>query len=240
MVSSIWSIVERFSVETLAKLIDNTLLRPVASIEEVLRSIEDTKRYGFNCLVLSPSQAIYALSRGLAEGVNICSVVGFPMGYTSTRVKVVEAEELLSHGVREVDMVMNIQMFKSGKYEDVLNDMVSVVDVVKRHGAIAKVIIESPLLSYDEKIKAVEIAIESGAHFVKTSTGILSKTSLQDVYILVNASRGRIKVKAAGGFSSIVDTLLAIAIGAERIGTSSALQIINEFYGLKKLREGWG
>ncbi|MCS7111440.1 MAG: deoxyribose-phosphate aldolase [Ignisphaera sp.] len=234
-VSLIRGIADGFSPEELARVIDNTMLKPTAPIDEVLKSIEETRRYGFKCLVLSPGHAVHVLSKGLAEGVNICSVVGFPMGYSTTRIKTMEAEELLSHGVKEVDIVMNLQLFKSGMYECVLSDVAAVVDIARRYGAIAKVIIESPLLSYSEKVRAVEIAIDSGAHFVKTSTGILSKTPLHDVYILVEAARGRIKVKAAGGFSSAIDTLIAIAIGAERIGTSSAVQIVKEFQELKSL-----
>uniref|UniRef100_A0A7J3I6E5 Deoxyribose-phosphate aldolase n=1 Tax=Ignisphaera aggregans TaxID=334771 RepID=A0A7J3I6E5_9CREN len=232
----IGGIVDRFSLGEFAKLIDSTLLKPDATVDDVLKSIEETRRYGFKCLVLSPSYAVYVLSKGLAKDIDICSVVGFPMGYATTRAKAMEAEELLSHGVKEIDIVMNIQLFKSGMFDAVLSDVATVVDIAKRYGAIAKVIIESPLLSYSEKVRAVEIAIESGAHFVKTSTGILSKTPLHDVYILVELARGRIKVKAAGGFSNAIDTLTAIAIGAERIGTSSAVQIVREFQELKGLR----
>ncbi|MEM2528759.1 MAG: deoxyribose-phosphate aldolase, partial [Ignisphaera sp.] len=174
MYNLIGGIVDRFSLGEFAKLIDSTLLKPDATVDDVLKSIEETRRYGFKCLVLSPSYAVYVLSKGLAKDIDICSVVGFPMGYATTRAKAMEAEELLSHGVKEIDIVMNIQLFKSGMFDAVLSDVATVVDIAKRYGAIAKVIIESPLLSYSEKVRAVEIAIESGAHFVKTSTGILS------------------------------------------------------------------
>lgn len=230
-------LVDKLSVESLAKLIDNTLLKPEATLEEVVRSIKETKIYGFNCLVLSPYQALQVLSSGLAEDVCICSVVGFPMGFMSTKIKVLEAEELLSYGVKEIDMVMNIQAFRSCRYDDVLNDMVAVIDTVKRYGATAKVIIESPLLSYIEKRKAVELAIGSGAHFVKTSTGVLSKTNLHDVFTIVELARGKIRVKASGGFRNAVDVLMALALGADRIGTSSAVQIVNEFQKLKEKTE---
>ncbi|MEM0371964.1 MAG: deoxyribose-phosphate aldolase [Ignisphaera sp.] len=230
------SFVNRLSVEDMAKLIDNTLLKPEATLKEIVKSIEETRNYGFNCIVLSPYHALQILSNGLSRDVDICSVVGFPMGFTSTSIKVMEAEELLSRGVKEIDMVMNIQAFKSSRYDEVLNDIVAVVDVAKRYGAIAKVIIESPILSYTEKMKAVELVIESGAHFVKTSTGILSKTNLHDVYTIVKLARGRVKVKASGGFRNAVDVLMALAIGANRIGTSSAVQIIEEFKVLKETK----
>lgn len=226
-------IVDRFTPQKLAEYIDSTMLKPSAHIDEVLKCVEEARVYGFKCLVLPPSSAIHILSKGLDEGVSICSVVGFPMGYSTTRSKIAEAEELLSHGVKEVDAVMNLQLFRSGMYDSVLSDISAVVDVARSYGAAAKIIIESPLLTHAEKVKAVEIAVDSGAHFVKTSTGILSKSTLHDVYTLVEAARGRIKVKAAGGFSSAVDVLMAIAIGAERVGTSSAVQIIREFQELK-------
>jgi deoxyribose-phosphate aldolase len=227
-------IVRNLSPRDFAQYLDSTLLNFDVDITTVLSYVKDTEIYGFKCLVLSPYHAIYVLSNKLAENINICSVVGFPMGYTSTKVKVMEAEELLVRGVKELDIVMNMQSFKSGRYDEVLEDLKSVVDVVKSYGAIAKIIIESPLLTYEEKIKAIEIVVKSGAHYVKTSTGILSKTNLKDVYELVKISSGRIKVKAAGGFRHAIEVLLAIAIGVDRIGTSTAVQIFKEYL---KLRE---
>jgi deoxyribose-phosphate aldolase len=227
-------IVRNLSPRDFAQYLDSTLLNFDADITTVLSYVKDTEIYGFKCLVLSPYHAIYVLSNKLAENINICSVVGFPMGYTSTKVKVMEAEELLVRGVKELDIVMNMQSFKSGRYDEVLEDLKSVVDVVKSYGAIAKIIIESPLLTYEEKIKAIEIVVKSGAHYVKTSTGILSKTNLKDVYELVKISSGRVKVKAAGGFRHAIEVLLAIAIGVDRIGTSTAVQIFKEYL---KLRE---
>jgi len=224
----------RLDPRDFAQYLDNTLLNFDVAISTVLSYIKDTEVYGFKCLVLSPYHANYVLSNKLAENINICSVVGFPMGFTLTKVKVFEAEELLIKGVKEVDIVMNIQSFKNGRYDEVLEDIKSVVDIVKAYGAIAKVIIESPLLTYEEKVKAVEIVVKSGAHYVKTSTGILSKTNLKDVYDLVKISSGRVKVKAAGGFRHAVEVLLAIAIGVNRIGTSTAVQIFREYL---KLRE---
>lgn len=233
LIELINKLVNELSLEEFARYIDSTLLRIDASTSDAIKLIEDARECGFKCAVLSPHHAMYVLSQGFAKDVRICSVVGFPMGYTSTKIKVLEAEELLVKGVEEIDIVMNIQAFKSGRYNEVLEDLVHVVDKVRSYGAIAKVIIESPLLTTDEKSKAVELVIQSGAHFVKTSTGILAKTSLHDVYMLVKLARNRIKVKAAGGFRSVVDALLAIAIGAERIGTSTATQLYREFLELK-------
>jgi len=217
-----------------AGYIDSTLLKADAPLDQALAYIDEAREYGFKCVVLSPYHARHVLSKGLAEGVCICSVIGFPMGFTSTRAKVVEAEELLGLGLHEVDVVMNIQAFKSGRYDDVLEDLVAVVDTAKRYGATVKVIVESPLLSLEEKARAVELVAKAGAQFIKTSTGVLSKTDLQDVYTLIRLSRGRLKVKASGGFRTAITTLLAIGMGVHRIGTSTASQVYREFLELRE------
>lgn len=226
-------VLSRLSPKEFAKYIDSTLLNVDATMDVVLNRIEEAKEYGFKCVVLSPYHTLYVLSNKLADGVDICSVVGFPLGFTPTKAKTLEAEELLVHGVKELDIVMNLQAFKSGRYDEVLNDLVAVIDIVKRYGAVAKVIIESPLLTYVEKMKAVELVIETGAHFIKTSTGVLTKTDLGDVYTLVKLAKGRIKIKASGGFRNVIDVLIAIAMGVQRIGTSTASQIYQEFLRLQ-------
>lgn len=229
MLSILNELALKLSPKDFAQYIDNTLLSFDAPLPTVLNYVEDTKEYGFKCVVLSPYHASYILSNKLAEDVDVCSVVGFPTGFTLTRVKVLEAEELLVKGVKELDIVMNIQAFKSKRYNEVLEDLVAVVDVVKSYGAKAKIIIESPILSFDEKVEAVELVVRSGAHFVKTSTGVLSKTNLEDVYELIKISGKRVKVKAAGGFRHAIEVLLVIAMGVDRVGTSTAVQIFKEF-----------
>lgn len=230
----IQNILNKLSPKEFAEYIDNTLLKVDAPIDILLDYVEDTQKYGFKCLVLSPYHAIYLLSKGLAKDINICSVIGFPMGFSTTKIKVLEAEELLVKGVKEIDVVMNIQAFKSGRYNEVLEDLIAIVDVAKKYGSITKIIIESPLLTYEEKAKAVELVVKSGAHYIKTSTGILSKTDFDDIHTLVKLTRGRIKVKAAGGFRHAIEVLLAIAMGVERVGTSTATQIYKEFVNLRE------
>lgn len=228
-------LIKSLTAKKFANYLDSTLLKVDVSTDTALRYIEDAREYGFKCVVLSPYHALYVLTKRLAEDVPICSVVGFPMGFTPTKIKVMEAEELLVKGVAELDIVMNIQAFKNGLYDDVLDDLIAVVDVARRYGAVSKVIIESPMLSFVEKVKAINLVVEAKADFVKTSTGILAKTSLQDVYTLAKIANGRIKVKAAGGFRNAIDTLIAITFGAERIGTSTATQIYKEFIELQKM-----
>ncbi|MEM1525792.1 MAG: deoxyribose-phosphate aldolase [Ignisphaera sp.] len=234
LTETLQGILSKLSPKEFAEYIDNTLLKVDTSIDVVLSYVEDTRRRGFKCLVLSPYHALYLLSNGLAEGINLCGVIGFPMGFCTTKIKVLEAEELLVKGVKEIDVVMNIQAFKSGRYDDVFGDLVAIVDMAKRYGSIVKVIIESPLLTYDEKAKAVDLVVKSGAHYVKTSTGVLSKTDFDDIHALVKLAKGRIKVKAAGGFRHAVEVLMAIAMGVDRIGTSTASQIYREFLDLRE------
>jgi len=232
---SLRDLVAAYTEDELAQHIDNTLLKPDATPELLNKYIEDTKKYRFACLVLSPYHALQVLRQG-DPGVRICSVVGFPAGYSPLRVKVSEAEELIAAGVKEIDMVMNIQAFERGDYDYVTTEIAQIVDLAKSFGVTVKVIIEAPMLTDIEKIRAVELAIDAGAHYVKTSTGMLGyTTSLHDVEVLVRAAMGRIKVKAAGGIRHAVEALTMLAIGADRIGTSTAVQIIEEFKMLKKL-----
>ncbi len=226
-------LIAKFESEKLARYIDHTLLKPEASLAEAERVISETKAHGFACAVLSPYHALYLAPKH--RDVTLCSVIGFPMGYASTETKVAEAKQLLEAGVQEIDMVMNIQAFKSGDYEYVERDIASVLDIVKQYGAVLKVIIETGLLSDEEKVYAAKMVARIGAHFVKTCTGFLgSRATVHDVLLLKNSVEGKAKVKAAGGIRHVEDALLLIAAGAERIGTSTGTQIIREFIEIKR------
>jgi deoxyribose-phosphate aldolase len=228
--------IDRFFEEVderkLASVIDYTLLKVDADNGVLMSYVEDVRRYGFRCLVLSPYQAMMLLNSGVRD-ICIASVVGFPSGYIAKDVKVFEAEKLFRSGVNEVDMVINIQAFKSRNYGYVYEEIRSVVDIAKKYNGFVKVIIEAPLLSDEEKIKAVDIVVEADADYVKTSTGFLSNTTLHDVYILWRAANGRIKIKAAGGIRNALDAISMLLIGADIIGTSSAIKIVDEY---KKIR----
>jgi len=224
---------EEVDERKLASVIDYTLLKVDADDGVVMSYVENVRRYGFRCLVLSPYQAIKLLDSGVRD-ICIASIVGFPNGYTTRDVKVFEAEKLFSSGVNEVDIVMNIQAFKSRNYSYVYEEIKSVVEVAKKYNGVVKVIIEAPLLSDEEKIKAVDIVAKAGADYVKTSTGFLGGgATLHDVYILWKAADGRVKIKAAGGIRSALDAISMLLIGADIIGTSSAVKIVDEY---KKIR----
>ncbi len=231
--SFIEEFVKKTSISDFAKYIDHTIIKPSTSLEEVLKGVEDYKKYGFACLVLSSYHSLYVLSKD--KNIKVCTVIGFPMGYQPTEVKVKEAEIVLEQGASEIDMVMNIQAFKSGNYDYVLNDIRKIVDIARSYNALVKVIIETGLLDDNEKLKATELVLKSGANYVKTCTGFLGgKATIHDVALLKSVVREQIGVKAAGGIRHAYDAIVLILAGASRIGTSSGVKIIEEYRKLKE------
>lgn len=228
-------IVEKMSVRELAGIIDHTLLKPDADYKLLEKYIEDTKKYSFKLLMI-PLSLVEKAREIAGRSIEIGVVVGFPLGNTSTRVKTMEAVEAAELGVSEIDMVMNINAFKSGDFELVAKDIRAVVEAAKKHGVgVVKVIIETGLLNDMEKVKATEIVADSGADFVKTCTGFLGGVAtVHDVALLYSAGRGRVKVKASGGIRHALDALAMISAGASRIGTSSGDKIVEEFIRLKE------
>ncbi|MEM4489597.1 MAG: deoxyribose-phosphate aldolase [Desulfurococcaceae archaeon] len=229
----------KFKPEELAAFIDHTLLKPDANYKVLEKFIDDTRKYGFKLLMIPLSLVEKALEIA-GRTIDLGVVIGFPLGNTSTRVKVAEAVEAAELGVSEVDMVMNINAFKSGNYEYVSRDIKSVVNSAKSRGVkVVKVIIETGFLTDEEKIKATEIIIEAGADYVKTCTGFLgSVATVHDVVILRRSSKGKIGVKASGGIRHALDAIALISAGASRIGTSSGDKIIEEY--IKLIEETGG
>ena len=224
------------SLEKLSSYIDHTLLKPNTTFNDVVKAVEYTRKYGFACLVLSPYHALRLLrDRELSRNIRVCSVIGFPMGYMSTRTKFEEARELIDNGVSEIDMVMNIQAFKEGLYDKVVDEISKIVELAHKNNVAVKVIIETGLLSDEEKIKATELVVEGGADYVKTCTGYLGgRATIHDVILLKKASRGRVKVKASGGIRHLYDAIALILAGADRLGTSSGVQIVEEYLRFKE------
>lgn len=220
-----------------AKMIDHTVLKPDASYRVLEKYVEDVKSYGFKLLVV-PLSLVEKVLEISGRSIDVGTVVGFPLGNTSTRVKVVEVEVASELGVCEVDMVMNINAFKSGDYDYVLRDIKSVVETAKKRGIrVVKVIIETSLLTDEEKVKAVELVVSAGADFVKTCTGFQgSIATVHDVALLSKASKGRVGVKASGGIRHALDAIAMIAAGASRIGTSSGDKIMEEYIKLRSER----
>jgi deoxyribose-phosphate aldolase len=213
--------------EELAKFIDHTLLKPEATYRDFERLCEEAIKWKPFAVCVPPTFVSFVKERLRNTGVGICSVVGFPLGSTFPSIKAREAEELVKLGVDEIDMVINVGNLKSGNWDYVLREIREVLNACS--GRTLKVIIETALLTDEEKIRAAKIVVEAGAQFVKTSTGFGSGgATLYDVALLKEVIGENSKVKASGGIRTYEDTVKMIAAGASRIGTSRGAQIMEE------------
>ncbi|MEM2465952.1 MAG: deoxyribose-phosphate aldolase [Candidatus Bathyarchaeia archaeon] len=216
------------SRKQLAKIVDSTLVKAAATKSEVENLCRDAAQYGFCCVVVNPTYVKLAASLLKGTNIKVCSTVGFPFGVALPEVKALEAIKAVEDGARELDMVVNLGALKSGDYEFVRRDIRAVVDVKRLfQDVIVKVIIETPLLTTEEKITACKIAKEIGADFVKTSTGLFGKgATVEDVKLMRQVVGKDMGVKAAGGIRTYADAVAMIEAGANRIGTSTAKAII--------------
>ena len=212
----------------LAQLIDHTLVRPDATIADVATACEEAKKYGFHCVVVSGSHV--AQARELLSGtlIKVCAVVGFPHGASTTTVKIVEAMEAMKNGASELDIVINIGMVKSGRFDYVEIDLKNVIAMTPQK--VHKVIIETGSLTQDEITHACALAVRSGAEFVKTSTGYGPRgASVDDIRLMRRAIGLHCRIKAAGGIRDLAAVSALVEAGAERIGTTSGPAIMEEY-----------
>ncbi len=213
--------------QSVAKIIDHTLLKPEATPDQVTKLCGEAGEYGFGAVMVNASNVVQCVSKLQGSAVKVGAVVGFPLGATLTKVKVCEAKECMRLGASEIDMVMNIGALKSGNRELVHSDVASLAEAVHAQKALLKVILETGLLTDDEKRAACEICEKAGADFVKTSTGFLGGVAtVEDVRLMRRAVT--IGVKASGGIRSAADALKMIEAGATRLGTSSGVTIVCE------------
>jgi deoxyribose-phosphate aldolase len=211
----------------LAKMIDYTLLNPSATRDQVERLCDEARSYGVYAVCVNSTWVSLAVNALRGTDVKVCSTVGFPLGTSLPAVKAFEAQTVLSLGAAEVDMVMNVGALKSRDLATVREDIERVVKACKQ--APVKVIIESGYLSDEEKVQACKLAQEAGAAFVKTSTGFGSGgATVTDVMLMRRTVGERFGVKAAGGIRTYKDCVAMIEAGANRIGTSNAIQILKE------------
>lgn len=220
----------KFSKIELAKMIDSTLVKPNVTKKDVAKLCEDALKYGFKCVVVNPIHVGFAAQLVRDTDVKVCSTIGFPFGITLPEVKALEAKKAVENGAAELDMVINISALKSKDYEMVKKDITAVIDTKRNYGdVVVKVIIETLYLSDEEKVVACKLSKEAGADFVKTSTGLLGgKATVEDVRLMRETVGEEMGVKAAGGIRTLKDVLAMIEAGANRIGTSTATQIIEE------------
>ncbi len=203
---------------------DHTLLSQTATAEEIKSLCDDGLKYGTASVCIPPCYV--KLAKEYTKGkLPICTVIGFPNGYSATSVKLFEAMTALADGADEIDMVINIGMVKEKNYDAVLDEIKELKAAAS--DKILKVIIETCLLSDEEKIKMCEVVSESGADFIKTSTGFsTSGATLADVMLMKKNIKPHLKIKAAGGISTLLDAENFIKAGAERLGTSRIVKII--------------
>lgn len=208
-----------------AKYIDHTLLKPDSTREQIDKILEEAKKYQFKSVCINPTHVSYASQQLLDTDVLVCTVIGFPLGATTTDVKVFETENAIKNGASEIDMVINIGALKDQRYDEVQKDIEGVIAAA--NGKTVKVIIETVLLTDEEKVKACELAEKAGATFVKTSTGFAGGGATpEDVKLMKDTVGNRLEVKASGGVRSLEDFEKMIEACATRIGASAGVQII--------------
>jgi deoxyribose-phosphate aldolase len=212
----------------LAASIDHTLLKSDATREQIIRLCDEALCFHFAAVCVNPWWIGIAASHLTGSPVKVAATLGFPLGANHTRVKQFEAEEAVRLGAHELEMVMNIGALKSGERQAVQNDIAAVVNVAHSGGAVVKVILETPLLTLQEKILGCELSLAAKADFVKTATGFFGGAAKEDVSLMRGVVGERAGVKASGGIRTASDAQAMIDSGANRIGTSSGVAIVHE------------
>ena len=209
------------------KMIDHTVLKADTPLETVKRICDEAMEYGFASVCINPCHVAYCADYLKDSDVNVCTVIGFPLGANTSAVKAFETKDAIANGADEIDMVMNIGALKDKNYDLVRDDVKAVVEAA--NGTLVKVILETCLLTEDEIKKACELCVEAKADYVKTSTGFSTRgATIEDVRIMKEAVHGKAKVKAAGGVRTPEDMVKIVAGGADRIGTSAGCSLVKK------------
>lgn len=217
------------SWQSLAAVIDHTLLKPDATREQVENLCDEAIRYRFACAMVNPIWVATAVSVLAGTGVPVGVVIGFPLGASLVSTLRQEAAALLRLGARELDMVIPVGQLKTGNHAAVGHTIHAAANVARHHGAILKVILETCLLNVEEKLRGAEIAIQAGADFLKTSTGFSTGgATVADVALLRGVAGGRCGVKASGGIHTLSDARTMLEAGANRIGASASVAIVRD------------
>lgn len=209
------------------KMIDHTVLKADTPLETVKRICDEAMEYGFASVCINPCHVAYCADYLKDSDVNVCTVIGFPLGANTSATKAFETKDAIANGADEIDMVMNIGALKDKNYDLVRDDVKAVVDAA--NGTLVKVILETCLLTEEEIKKACELCVEAKADFVKTSTGFSTRgATVEDVKIMKAAVQGKAKVKAAGGVRTHEDMVKIVEAGADRIGTSAGCSLVEK------------
>lgn len=213
----------------LASYIDHTLLRPDATPDQIVRLCAEAAEHRLASVCVPPCYVRLAAERLQGTGVPVCTVIGFPLGYQLAKVKFFEAHQALTEGATELDMVINVGALKAGRLEEVEDEIGELAELCHLRGALLKVIIETALLTDDEIVTVCQLCAQAGADFVKTSTGFASRgASVHDVTLMRQTLPGNIRIKAAGGIRTRTAALALVAAGANRLGSSNSLALLQE------------
>jgi deoxyribose-phosphate aldolase len=226
----------------IARYIDHTLLKPDTTLDQITKLCEEAREFGFASVCVNPYYVKHCAKLLDGSGVQVGTVVGFPLGANATKVKAREARRAIRDGADEIDMVINVGALKSGDDEAVYRDIRAVVKVCKKGKAICKCILETCLLTDEEKTRACEAARRAKADFVKTSTGFSTGgATVEDVALMARAvADAKMGVKASGGIRSFDDARRMIEAGATRIGASAGVRIVHESQGAAVAEAGTG
>ncbi|PFE49197.1 deoxyribose-phosphate aldolase [Bacillus cereus] len=210
----------------IAKLIDHTILKANTTKEDVMKVIEEAKEYKFASVCINPTWVKLAAKELAGHDVDVCTVIGFPLGASTTETKAFETKDAIAKGATEVDMVINVGALKDGDNEFVEKDIYEVVQAAKGK-ALVKVIIETCLLTDEEKVRACELSVKAGADFVKTSTGFSTGgATAEDIALMRKTVGPNVGVKASGGVRTREDADKMVAAGASRVGASASVAIV--------------
>ncbi len=223
--------ISTYSEIDIAPLIDHALLIPTATEEQVEQWCEEADRFGFAAVCLHPCHVRQATSLLYNKRPKVCTVIGFPYGATTSAVKLYEAADATENGATELDVVINIGWLKAGKTDEVHRE---IAEIREETGQTIKAILEMGLLTPPEKKLAAELCMDAGAAFLKTSTGLYSGATVEDVQLLHELAKDRVEVKASGGIRTIEQALELVLAGATRIGTSRGPELIHQHADLKK------
>lgn len=214
------------------RIIDHTLLKPESTEKDIEKLIAEAKEYEFFSVCVNPVWVKKCAEELKGSIVKVCTVIGFPLGASTCETKVFETENAIKNGADEIDMVLNIGLMKSRKYDEVLDEIKKIAKVCHDNDKLLKVILENCLLTKEEIIKACEICEESGADFVKTSTGFsTSGADAGDVKLMKESVSDKVKVKASGGIRDLEKAKLMLDCGADRLGVSAGVAIMKEIKG---------
>lgn len=211
-------------IKDILSKVDHTLLNPKATWEEIKNICDDGMKYSTASVCIPPS-FVKRAKEYVGNRLKICTVIGFPNGYNTTEVKIFETENAIENGADEIDMVINLGDLMDKNYDNILSEITKIKSVCGER--VLKVIIETCLLSEEQKIKMCEIVTKSGADFIKTSTGFSTGgATFEDIELFAKYVGENVKIKAAGGISSIADAEKFISLGADRLGTSRIVKIV--------------